>query len=563
MRWGSGSRTGLVVFVLALMGVTAAIAVGAVLAIDTSGDNVVGRVRPDDLTRVGTAENRTPSTGFVAVTEGTQEPPVEETATEDGPDRHLIGSNLSLPDPRGTEIAFRDRFKFSSPWISGSPGVWDDGRPIDTDGHGWVRSLLSDQIARTTMMQAEAGYYPGDYVVLYEGRGTMSYIGATPVSSSPGRDVISVSDSLRIDITEVDPSDHLREIRVVPLSEETLFETDPFNPDFLTSLTEYSALRFMNWMRTNGSRQEQWSDRPTPDSARFTEDGGVPVEVMVDLANTLQTDPWFNIPHLADDEYVIGFASVVEERLDPSLIPIVELSNEVGNTTFGQHADYRATGTSLGLDPDPYTAAMKYHSMRSSEVFQMWEVVFGDKADFVAAIHPGTRAMETALDHGDVLEHADMLLVDAYFAFEPNQVDLCEETAALDLDAFFELMSSKWVPGTLEALAQNREVAEQRNLTLGVYEGGHHLRQNTGCGIDKQNAIGELFDRAVADPRMNDAYSQLLDGVVEAGVVLFAHYHNVRQHDFDNRFGARRSLLEERAASPVYDALLTFIEAAE
>jgi non-ribosomal peptide synthetase component F len=100
-------------------------------------------------------------------------------------------------------------------------------------------------------------------------------------------------------------------------------------------------------------------------------------------------------------------------------------------------------------------------------------------------------------------------------------------------------------------------------LTLGVYEGGHHLRQNTGCGIDNQNAIGELFDRAVADPRMKDAYFQLLDGLVDADVAVFAHYHNTRQHDFDNRFGARRTLLEERTASPVYDALMTFIESAE
>ncbi len=81
------------------VGVTAAIAVGAVLVIDSSGD--VGRVSSDD-------------TGTATAPEGTREPPVEVTATKDGPDRHLIGSNLSQPDPRGTEIAFRDRFKFSS-----------------------------------------------------------------------------------------------------------------------------------------------------------------------------------------------------------------------------------------------------------------------------------------------------------------------------------------------------------------------------------------------------------------------------------------------------------------
>ena len=547
--------------VLATLILAAAIALGTLLAIDSSGDS--GNVAVSVLTtpRVpGTqSEDRAASRPTIAAEERAPAPSMA-TVPAEAPERHLIGSNLSLPGPRGTEIAFRDRFRFSSPWISGSTGVWDDGRPIDTDEHGWVRALLPDQIARTTMMQAEAGYYPGDYVVLYEGRGTMSYIGATLVSSAPGRDLISVADSLRIDITEVDPTDHLRGIRVVPVAEEALFEAEPFNPDFIASLDEYSTLRFMNWMRTNGSRQEKWSERPTLDSARFTEDGGVPVEMMVELANALKIDPWFNIPHLADDEYVNGFAAEVEERLDPSLIPIVELSNEVGNTTFGQHQDYRATGTSLGLDLDPYTAAMKYHSMRSSEVFQMWKTVFGDERDFVAAIHPSTRAMEQALDYGDVLEHADMLLVDAYFAFEPNRVERCRETAALDLDAFFELMVNEWVPGTLRALERHRVVAEQRNLDLGVYEGGHHLRQNTGCGIENQNAIGELFDRAVVDHRMREVYTAFLDGVTDSGTVVFAHYHNTRQHDFDNRFGARRTLLEARADAPIYDALMGYIE---
>ena len=61
----------------------------------------------------------------------------------------------------------------------------------------------------------------------------------------------------------------------------------------------------------------RWADRPQPGDAVYTSDRGVPVERMIDLANVLQADPWFCIPHLAEDDYVRQFATLVKARLDP------------------------------------------------------------------------------------------------------------------------------------------------------------------------------------------------------------------------------------------------------
>lgn len=53
------------------------------------------------------------------------------------------------------------------------------------------------------------------------------------------------------------------------------------------------------------------------------------MEAMLDLANRLDADPWFCIPHLADDDFVRRFAELVKQRLEPERSVYVEYSNEV------------------------------------------------------------------------------------------------------------------------------------------------------------------------------------------------------------------------------------------
>jgi hypothetical protein len=63
--------------------------------------------------------------------------------------------------------------------------------------------------------------------------------------------------------------------------------------------------------------------------------GGVALEHMVLLANTVGASPWFNIPHTADDAYIASMAAAVLASLRPDLKVYVEYSNEVWGT--GQH----------------------------------------------------------------------------------------------------------------------------------------------------------------------------------------------------------------------------------
>lgn len=55
---------------------------------------------------------------------------------------------------------------------------------------------------------------------------------------------------------------------------------------------------------------------------------------MVNFSNRIGADPYFNIPLMANDDFVERFARYVYENLDPNLVASVELSNEVWNEGF-------------------------------------------------------------------------------------------------------------------------------------------------------------------------------------------------------------------------------------
>lgn len=289
--------------------------------------------------------------------------------------RAIMGQNLANATYYSGNWPFVDAMKGAEPFASGTTGEWRDGRPLDTDPQGWVRALAPDQLARSFVLGkgTRDATYPipaGEYVVLYEGEGELRY-GAVPVvSRAPGRDVLQLSadQELILEIAQVNPANHLRNIRVLmpggscdadPFTacdptqpcasgtcrpfEETYAE-QPFHPEFLAEQRPFGVVRFMDWMRVNrlvhledGVGEQlpvvEWDEYTQREDAFW---GPVPVSVIVQLANTLKADPWINIPHSASDAFVREVAKVVKEELDPSLRVYVEYSNEVWNLIFDQ-----------------------------------------------------------------------------------------------------------------------------------------------------------------------------------------------------------------------------------
>ena len=69
--------------------------------------------------------------------------------------------------------------------------------------------------------------------------------------------------------------------------------------------------------------------------ASIDEPDGFPIEVLVALANKLNVNPWFCVPHMADDDYVRKFATYVRDNLRSNLVAYFEFSNEIWNGAVG------------------------------------------------------------------------------------------------------------------------------------------------------------------------------------------------------------------------------------
>jgi hypothetical protein len=521
------------------------------------------------------------------VDDGTDAPPVEHP-NESSP----LGTNLTGISDWSTEWPFVDVFKTSRAWISGNDTDWDDGRAIDTDDSGWVRSLAEGPLVRTLMFWDLGDLYPGgQYTVLYEGEGTIEYWNAAAKNealSAPGRDVIDVDPSaggIGMNITEVNPDDYLRNIRVIMpggvCTDNGLrlcegdgdcdagtcslfvdsYASQIFFPPFLDRIKTYKVLRFMDWMATNDSPVETWADRARVDHARWSLGAGVPVEIMVELANRMAADPWFTLPHLADDDFVSNFAGLVAASLDPGLKAYVEFSNEVWNGIFAQSGWARDQGLAAGLSGDDYQAQLFFYSRRAVQVHGLFEEAFGSADRLVRVM--ATQAAnawvsEQVLSFEDAYLGCDALAVAPYFGGYLGGPDEQARVQAMSADDLLAELGDAALPTVRGWLESQAAAAEEHGVDLIAYEGGQHLAGNGG--VENNDVINALFDEANRDERMGELYLDYLDLWREEGGRLFAHFVNCSRYSKWGRWGALEYQTQPRAEAPKYDALQTFIE---
>jgi len=438
-----------------------------------------------------------------------------------------LGINLAGPADWNTELPFTDVFRLSREWISQRRGAgWGQGPKLDRDANGWVRRLEPDCFAETPMCTIEAGRYPaGEYVCLYDGKGRIEFSNVKrEVSRAPGRIVFEPEPTrggFFLRLTETDPADPVRNIRVLLPGYEAKYRQEPFTPWFLKRWKGFATLRFMDWMLTNGSQAREWSDRPALAYCNTTEKG-VPAETMVDLCNRLKANPWFCIPHLATDDYVRRFAELVKKTLDPSLTVYVELSNEVWNGGFKQHHDYGREGVRLGLGDaaKPWEASHRYFARRSAEVWRIWQDVFGGTERLVRVL--GAQAAnpwwaEQDLAYQDTYKQCDALAIAPYISFS---VGLSGRPSAAGVSAWsadqvMDHMEKIALPECEKWMKDCRAVADKYKVRLICYEAGQHA---VGVGGGENNeALTRTFIAANRSERMGRLYSRYLEAWRDTG----------------------------------------------
>jgi hypothetical protein len=440
------------------------------------------------------------------------------------------------------------------------------------------------------------GIYPsGKYVVLYEGEGTMVYSFGwrkLAAESSPGRDVLeapTTEGNFGLDITATNPANYLRNIRVLLpggtcgsdvfvhaasaadcaagnfKSFEQSYATLIFNPVFLERTRRYKVLRFMDWMETTTDHQDgTWASRPRLNQARWAGQGGVPLEVLIELANRLNAYPWFNTPHRANDDYVRNFATMVLAKLDPALKVYLEYSNETWNPDFPAAAYSEAQAQALGIAAgDPYTSRIRFHARRAPQISDIWVSVFGGNARLQRVL--GGQLVSLYLT--DVIAtfenaylKADALGVNAYFGLpDVSTTEDAERFAALTNAQAFAEIRTKSLPEVATNVRAQIAALDKYKLKLVAFESGNSLwppypaRSNVNLEI-KLNSIQR-------DPEMKLLYTQFLEDWFVAGGQLLMHFTDVQNYSAQaGWFGSLEYVAQTRAQAPKYDALSTFIE---
>ena len=561
------------------------------------------------------------------------------------------GTNLAATAFLNTNRPFLDQMHQTSliPVTTSPEFVWNDYSYNNWDANGWPTQLGDNQEIHSIILAANPTApiqnMVGDFVVLYEGEGTLNYAGnIANVDRSAGRDVVTTNGlefTLIISITT--NGNHLRNIRVIPpggICDGDIFthydnpsscsgtfesyETANliFHPEFLSEMRNYKVLRFMDWMETNrlfvvpdneeGPLVVNFADYPTSDGRWSIP---VPIDVMVNLCNTLNSDCYFNIPHTASDDFVRSFTEQVHSTLNPNLKFYVEYSNEVWNNGFDQHIWVARRGCEL-LSPDPdgecrvpgdaelcnpyndwndqlanciITYLPQYFAQRTVEIMQIVENVVGPSypdrvirvmGAQVGSLHQGIG--NVYLGNGNA-DYIDVVAVAPYFgggnigSFLGSVDAVFEQTTTVTQNCEFNPGGCDSVPaGTYTLLAEPGDYYggpinyirydqffldnNYPDVSLMAYEGGQHLLVIEQEGVDVETQ-SDIIWTAQRDSRMKDMYLQFLNFWSEiTGNSMFIHFTSAHAFDQYGMFGVKEYQGQSRSESPKEDALLTFIE---
>lgn len=150
----------------------------------------------------------------------------------------------------------------------------------------------------------------------------------------PGRIELDVKHTTELNngiyynIIRTNPSNPVRNVRIFEERFENNYDILPFHPLYIEMMKNYKTIRFMPWSNTEITSPLDWSNRTTRSYYSYNLRSGVPIEDQVLLANTLGANPWFNIPYIATDEYIINFATYIRDNVRPDVTIYIEMGNE-------------------------------------------------------------------------------------------------------------------------------------------------------------------------------------------------------------------------------------------
>jgi hypothetical protein len=470
-----------------------------------------------------------------------------------------MGMNLTAVNDSTTAPPFVDLFRMARPWLTRSVGgkEWDSGKAsaVALDAAGWPKAIPATVDGVAQIVHTLVPFYEsGTYRIRTKGRGEIAISNGTSLeliaaggTTERSFDVAFAGDrrfaNFLLQVRRSDPSDPIREIEIYPPGFGP--ESPKFHPAFKRSLEGYAVLRFMDWQRTNeaGGKAwagfgplERWSQRTTP--ASMTQGGpyGVAYELQLDLAIEVGVDPWINVPHPADDDFVRNLARLVRDRLPAGRKVYVEYTNEHWNGIF-------AVGSWLDANVAGEDRFARYGA-RARRIFE----IFGE--EFAADVSKGAprerlvRVLAGQAVNDHILRRAlstsadlvDAIAIAPYFGkvFGPAaELPTTDDLAREPLLGFEEVT---------RGVRAHAVLARETGKRLIAYEGGQHYvgflgREND----DEMTRLLVGFNRSAT---MRDLYGRYFEILDREGIELFANFAGIAEPSKWGSWGVREYLTQ-------------------
>jgi putative intracellular protease/amidase len=526
-------------------------------------------------------------------------PTVERLEPREVPATMGIGMNLERVADYMAGWMFTDAFKSARPWVPSihnlTTGEWTPDvnhlLSVDLDAKGWPTHLdqttnaqgqVIQQVLDTYMLDHLGGHYPGGtYTAWWDGTGNVTWQGDVRVIKTgmtpEGHHFALLADTpgdygIGMRIMATSPADPIRNVHVwLPDYNGQSFVGQvwqpgagfsPFHPLFLERLAPFHTLRFMQDQAIIPSQVQHWSDRRPYDYATQMTGGegqfqnGIAPEYIVELCNELNADAWVNIPHLADDDYVRNFMTLLRVGLKPGLKVNVEWSNEVWNYAPGYVAN-RWVQQQLALPENAGVTFEQFVARQERRVFSVCSDVFAGQGDRLVRVVAGFEANPwyTANLLQNMNGQFDAVSCAAYFGPDPNMLAGYSSSTTVD-QVVSDTRAS--IPEWLALLRRHRQLADTYSASLGrpikllAYEGGPALE---GHGRPYQQAL----NLASQDPRMYGIYRDFLIGANAAGLDLLMNFQYTGPYSVYTPYGNYGALMymdQPTADAPRYHALM-------
>ncbi len=484
-----------------------------------------------------------------------------------------VGTNMSLFADWAVERPMKNLFKHIRPEAipyTDDCFCWylpvSDEMSFDAQGYPLqipqITSVGSTKIRYVLSSQSEDGtnlHINQDYVILYDGTGTVEVAGgANVISNINGRLVFSLltnDANYSLNITSSSAADHIRNIRLLRIEDEFAdLENDPFYDGFIAKIQPFEYLRFMDWQQTNQSALTTWDERTSVDYFTYGTANGVPYEIIIQLANQLQKDLWICIPHGANDNYINSMAQMFYNNLDPSLNVYLEYSNEVWNWIFPQsHYNVETAPSNLNYG--------RAYAEKSRNCFRIWKTVFGADGGRILRVL-GLQATNTYLNE-EILAQLpqaewDYAAPTHYFGLNHDSGNPILNATSTPQDLVANARNF-WLENNA-LLFQDYNDTKLYGKQIVTYEGGQHFVGNVfGVTYPYQQA---MYDSQYT-PEIYNLYREVMDSIRSWGCIAATNFNLASpQESVYGSWGVLNDIDIQPPyynTAPKYQAMLDFI----